>query len=310
MSRPKDNTKHSRLEANCLNVFSLALTDRERGGDYDWHAQANSKRSSQSLCVSAIGPLRHEAFGAVRNMLLARLVGGAFNTWQSNVIANWSVEIEKRDPDLLNENGGGTPSSLDALLTTPLVAVAVETKFASDAAAGFGGCGQYHTQGKTRKCVGFYGHGSDLVPRTQAAAAACRLTIADGRRSPRRYWELGQQFFRSKVFAEQTGFERCPFRDSNFQLMRNFLFAAAYAELHRKKYFGVLIVCSKQRDHRLREQLAEFRSEIVLPSYDQQVRLVYYEDWIEILTDSGAQVGRDLAKYLKERIESVIPRKT
>jgi hypothetical protein len=56
--------------------------------------------------------------------------------------------------------------------------------------------------------------------------------------------------------------------------------------------------------------LAEFRSEIVLPSYDQQVRLVYYEDWIEILTDSGAQVGRDLAKYLKERIESVIPRKT
>ena len=126
-------------ETNCSNVFSLGLTDEERAGRFDWHLHAGSPRSSQALCVSALGSLRHDAFAASRDQVLAALVGNAFPDWPQETLRDWSIEIEKRAPELLNEQGGETPSSLDGLLTTPRAVVAVEAKFAADAAAGFGG---------------------------------------------------------------------------------------------------------------------------------------------------------------------------
>lgn len=291
-------------EVNCSNVFSLGLTDEERAGRFDWHLYAGSPRSSQALCVSALGSLRHEAFAASRDQVLAALVGNAFPDWPHDTLWDWRIEIEKRAPELLNEQGGGTPSSIDGLLTAPRAVVAVEAKFAADAAAGFGGCGQFHTNDKPRKCAGFHGPGSDLVPHTQGAAAACRLTIPDGRRAPRRYWDLGRSYFRPEVFTENMGL-KCSFRDGHFQLMRNFLFAAASADLEAKEYFGVLVLCSSRCDRKLAGQIATFRAEILQEPFRSRVALVHYERLIELLAASTTTAAQELGTFLRERIATV-----
>jgi hypothetical protein len=288
------------------NVFSLALTDEELAGRFAWHRDSDSLRSSQALCVSALGSLRHEDFAAGREQVLAALVGSAFPDWPPEAMTGWSIEIEKREPELLNELGGGTPSSVDALLTTSRAVVAVEAKFAADAAVGFGGCGQFHTSGKPRKCAGFHGHGSDLVPQTQGSGDVCRLTISDGRRTPRRYWELGRRWFRPEVFAEQTGSKVCPFRDGHFQAMRNFLFAAESAAQQGKEHFGVLVLCSNRCDRKLAGQVTTFRDEILQEAHRSRVAMVHYERLIELLAATTTTAAHELAAFLRERIAKVL----
>jgi hypothetical protein len=288
------------------NLFPLALTDAERAGRFDWHQHAASPRSSQALCVSALGSLRHEAFSTSRDEVLAALVGSAFPDWPPEAMTGWTIEIEKREPELLNELGGGTPSSLDALLTTSKAVVAVEAKFAADAAAGFGGCGQFHTSGKPRKCAGFHGHGSDLMPQTQGSGVVCRLTIPDGRRTPRGYWEFGRRWFRPEVFAEQTASEVCPFRDGHFQPMRNFLFAAESAARQGKEHFGVLVLCSNRCDGKLAGQVATFRDEILQEAHWSRVAMVHYERLIELLAAATTTAAHELAAFLRGRIANVL----
>jgi hypothetical protein len=284
-------------------IFPLAI---QPGDNFQWHNYAHAENSSQAFCLSALASLRDPAFDAVRQRVLASLVGEAFPHWPKDALEGWKIEVEKQAPGLLNEIGGGTPSSLDALLTTPRTVVAVESKFAVDANAGFGGCGQYHGR-KHRKCAGFHGAGSDLVQHTQVTAAACRLTIPDGTRTPRWYWDLGRRWFRAEVFAEQMDSEICPFRDSNFQLMRNFLFAAAHAEQQGKEHFGVLVLCSQRRDQKLIGQVKVFQTEILQDSHRSQVAVVHYERLIGLLSASSATAAHDLAAFLTESINKVLP---
>ena len=108
------------------------------------------------------------------------------------------------------------------------------------------------------------------------------------------------------MFTAQSGGGQCPLRSSNFQLARNFLFAAAFAAKERKQKFGLLVVCSKACDEKVKEQLEEFRSRILSEKWHEQILLVHYEQWIEILRASAHPVALELARFLAERIKNVL----
>jgi hypothetical protein len=159
------------------------------------------------------------------------------------------------------------------------------------ARGGFGGC----RQAVSGACRGFYGPGSDR--RTQSAAS-CRLTVAEGRRRPRRYWELGARYFRPTVFTCQGPGEVCPLRDT-YQLMRNFLFAA---ELGGGRPFAVLAVAPARHRARLEHEVERFRRTVLAPQWGARVGLVAYERYLEILTASGEAGARELAAHLSSRL--------
>jgi hypothetical protein len=286
------------------NLFELALQPCEEEQPFGWHSHAAAINSSQAFCLSAFGSLRHKQMGEVRDSLVAGLVSDAFPDMRTAARPRrWAVDVEFERPDLLNEQGRGQPSAIDAVLTSSEEVVVVESKFATDAKSGFGGCGQYHTTRGPRKCSGFYGPGSDIAG---ASAAWCRLESWDGTRSPRLYWSMAKAYCRPEVFARQTKGGLCPFRDSTYQLLRNFLFAAAFAAVEGKSRFGVIVICPRARETVLSKQIADFRSNVLAPVYGGRVQLVHYDKLIRDLNATGHRDAVRLGKFLSGRMAEVL----
>ena len=269
-----------------------ALSDEEFA-TIPWHSHAASERSSQVFAISAFGPLRRNR---CRDHVIADLVSASFPS--AKTVARprrWDVLLESQCPELLSEYGSKQPTQIDVLLKSSAAVIAIESKFLTDAREGFGGCGQY-TSGK---CEGYHGVGSD---KTTRSAAWCRLEHWDGIRSPRTYWAFGKSFFRPDVMREQAPGDLCPFKGANYQLMRNFLFAAALAMREGKPQFGVLAISPEKTQGVLSDQITRFRERIVTPAYADCVQLTTYEAYSRILRTNGEAEALALASFLDERL--------
>jgi hypothetical protein len=212
----------------------------------------------------------------------------------------WSLKCEVENPQLLGEFGSNQPTSIDALLTSSTEVITVESKFDRDAKEGLGTCSQF----KKGLCEGYFGPGSDNS--LSGDTPWCRLERWDGSRSPRYYWALGKSFFRPEIFRMQHLGEQCPFSDGNYQLMRNFLFAAAFAEIQHKNRFGVLVICPSSRSNLLIDQVECFKKKILLKSYADRVAICTYETYIDILRQQKSSEAHQLADFLVERISSIL----
>lgn len=270
-------------------LFSQALLPGE-GEQLHWHDDAHRPHSSQVFCVSAFGTLRHLP---VRDRVIGRLFG------EPDPQPAWGIELEAERPDLLSEFGSGQASSVDALVQNRQAVRCLESKFLRDALDGFGRCSQ-----PKKQCSGFYGPGSDLKTKTRAW---CRLEVWDGERSPRTYWTLGRAFFRESVFAKQADGETCPFDGPNYQLMRNFLFAAALAQRKKLPSFGVVAIAPARTAGKLERQIDSFRTTTLQPEFASCVRFVTYERLIELLRETGEAGAVGLADFLEGRIAELIP---
>ena len=274
-----------------------ALTEEERlPGAIKWHDSAHSHRSSQALCISAFGALRDTA---ARDKVLDRLVATTLPAYRPGVRApRWRIFLEHEEPRLLNEYGArAQPTSVDALLVSSKAVVAIEAKFVSDASTGFGKCSAF-TSGR---CAGFYGPGS-----SESSHAWCQLETWRGDRSPRTYWALGREYFRPDVFRMQQRGESCPLRAANYQLMRNYLFAAARSRSEGIPTHGVITIAPVATSRRLSDQVAAFSSHILLPSYAGSVRHTTYEEYAHLLRASGDGSCAELADFIEQRIDAVI----
>lgn len=273
-------------------LYPQALLPGE-GERLHWHDDAHRPHSSQVFCVSAFGTLRQLP---VRDQVIGQLLGQPETSTEHEL--TWDIGLEAERPALLSEYGPGQPSSVDALLTNRRRVRCLESKFLSDAVAGFGGCSQ-----PKKQCAGYYGPGSDLKTKTNAW---CRLEVWDGERSPRTYWTLGRAFFRESVFAKQADGETCPFDGPNYQLMRNFLFAAALAQQQRFQSFGVVVIAPARKSGKLERQIESFRTTILQPQFGALVQLVTYERLIELLQQSGDPAAVALATFLSGRIAALV----
>jgi hypothetical protein len=269
--------------------------DEDEMAAFPWHDHADSAHSSQVFCVSAFGAVRQLR---CRDRIIAGLVTPVFPAIRTAARPRrWEIRLEYQQPELLGELGSNQPTSIDALLLSSSEVICVEAKFLSDARSGFGAC----SQGPSR-CKGFFGPGSDVA----GTGAWCRLESWDGRRSPRLYWAFGKEFFRPEVFQRQCEAQQCPFAGSNYQLMRNFLFAASYAKVNHLPSFGVLVISPARTQDVLLDQLCRFQTEVLRPDHRDRMVHTTYEAYIGSLNASQDQQAKQLAAFLEARLTTLI----
>jgi hypothetical protein len=227
-----------------------------------------------------------------------------------------AIETEVRSHrDVLNEIGGGTPTALDGLLRWRSGVVTIESKFTERE---FGGCSQFkpskvteadprfeRTDPKKRfaNCTGQHEPGSDLKPSTRALGAACRLTIRDGSRLPRRYWDLAPGLFAADVCAQPRP---CPFRDDAYQLMRNMSFAFKWAHDNQLANFGFLVVLvdAAPAAAKMRSAVEAFRR-LLQDEHQRRLGLISYEAIAGVLEH---QLGEgSLSRWIDDRVAKVCP---
>lgn len=274
-------------------LYENALSDDE-GGGFDWHDYADSPHSSQVFCVSTFGTLR---FLRCKDRVLDHLCSNTGVLSAECCGSEWSVSLECQQPDLLGEYGG-KPTSIDVLCESDDAVVCIEAKFKSDAQSGFGGC----SQPDNGHCSGVHGPGSDLKTGTDAP---CRLQVQDKDRSPRLYWSLGCDYFKPNVVGENAIGKPCPFAGPAFQLMRNFLFAAACAQSNGKQHFGVLAIVPRAVSRRIAQQIDDFRDNVLLEQHRHRIQLAFYDDLIELLRESKNEDANALGDFLDERMHAL-----
>lgn len=274
-----------------------ALTDAERlPGRIKWHKHAHSPRSSQVFCISAFGTLRNTS---TQDRVIDRFLSISSPVYRrGRQVPKWNVHLEYEDAKLLNE-WTGQSTSIDVFLVSSKAVFSIEAKFISDAKSGFGGCSQF---GK-RYCAGFFGPGSDKKTLSQTW---CRLETWDSNRSPRTYWTIGREYFRPEVYRMQRSGDQCPLRDSNYQLMRNFLFAAAYARTKKIRTHGAITIAPTATSALLEDQVERFRTEILLPEHADKIKHTTYDEYVKILYQIGDGDSAELGDFLTKRINSVV----
>lgn len=279
--------KWAQVKANPT-YLAGALTDVEGAEQVPWHLHADSPRSSQVFCISAFGTMRHLQDG---QEILQALLTHHFP--DLGLAGPWEVTPEYSDREVLGESGRATPTSIDAFCRSASGVVCIESKFVSDAREGFGSCSQFPAN-----CSGFYGPGSD---KKGVTSASCRLELPEGDRGARSYWQRGREFFREETFVQQFTGQVCPFRNANFQIMRNVLFAASSGHVR----WATMAIVPNRESRVLRRQVKAFRDQVLRPEYRDRLAIATYEELIELLRASKFDESRKLGTFLSERIESV-----
>jgi hypothetical protein len=200
--------------------------------------------------------------------------------------------------EVLNERGGrAIPTSPDVLVRWPGYVVVVESKFRE----GLGHCSQTRARRTKSRgtepapCTGDHAPGSD---RKTGSDAACRLTVPDGRREPRLYWQVAERLFRPEVLEVPR--RPCPFVDGRYQLMRNLTFASEFARRDAAFGFGFIVAyvaASPSATHT--EKLIEQFREMLLPDAAEGFGAVSYEAISEIVEQHG---DHRLAAWLRARL--------
>jgi hypothetical protein len=249
-----------------------------------WHLFADSPRSSQALALSAFLPVLEFPD---RDVILEEFVTRSLPVIAPRARRSWEVIPEYERPELLGETGGGEPTRVDILLVAPDAVVCVEAKYRADAQQGWGGCVQ-----PPRLCEGYHGPGSDR----KGSRASCRLEFPDGHRGSRLYWHVARDRFREQVFAPQTAGHICPYlRD--YQLVRNYLFAAEFARWEGKSEHGVIGLAPSERLDRLAAGVERFTRDVLQPALVGRVAVASLEGYAAILAASSGQ-AQDLARFL------------
>jgi hypothetical protein len=273
--------------------------------------RSKATHSSQALCVSVLITLRQRPPDQ-RAEILAGVACAAGMDFPANDPLDVDAEVREYAA-LLGERGGGTPTALDGLVTSPGGVMTIESKFTERE---FGPCGQvvgarvkpadprYDPRAPKKRhpnCTGVHAVGSDLKWTTQPAGAACRLTVRDGRREPRRYWDVAPHIFEPDVLVTP---QQCPFSTDHYQLMRNLAFAYQWAENNKLPWYGFLVCLAggAPKADALRAQVGLFRR-LVKPHIRERVGVITYEAIADVLDDAGE---RALAAWIRERLSRAL----
>jgi hypothetical protein len=272
--------------------------------------RAAQLHSSQALCVSVLETIAGRS-PEVRTAFIQTIA--AAGGLAASIGDGVEVAAEVREHrDVLGETGAGTPTSLDGLVRWPGGVLTIESKFCE---AEFGVCGQTKTTvvkppdpratgllgGRAvANCTGQHAIGSDTKPSTAHLNVACRLTIADGRRARRRYWDVAPHLFVPEIL-ETPG--RCPFASDAYQLMRNLAFAHEWPGRSVGGWFGMLVCLVDRSPHaaELRERVELFRA-LLHPELRTRVGIVSYERIADVLSATG-EAG--LGAWVHERVTDV-----
>jgi hypothetical protein len=301
----ESSTSYAAVVANLYPEAAAWVADHWSPGRLE--SRSKSPRSSQALCVSLLATLAQREPQRRTTLCVAIAQAGALDLPSTESV---TVDAEVRQHrQLLGESGGGTPTALDGLMTSSSAVLTVESKFTERE---FGTCGQIKSQPVRQhdarydpknpaqrfpNCTGRHGVGSDLKPATRHEHVACRLTIRDGRRQPRHYWDIAPSLFEPDVLATP---QVCPFASDNYQLTRNLAFAHDWARLHHLPWYGFLItlVDGTPRAAELRKVVDRFRA-MLLPAVQPLVGIVSYQQVADVLHEHGEDT---IATWIRDRV--------
>jgi len=277
------------LKANVHPRAHGAVADWEQ---IDWHRdQAGSidsdvPHSSQAFCISVWGSL----VGHTKAIGLGplRRAAGLGDSWMFLDEAT-EIEFEYADAHLLNERGYGKPTNIDAMMSFDGHVVAVESKLTE----GFGSCSQV----LRGACTGVYEPGSDLKTRS---GAPCRLQVADGRRTPRKYWEVMEQLCIPDTFAAG---EPCIYSGAAYQVMRNI---ALSAEMGRRtgRQWHVLFAFPSSAKHASAEAVEAVVGTLTAEN-QERVAIVDYDRVASEFQQSDTSSVADLGAFMSDRLQHV-----
>ena len=300
--------QHAAALANLYPEAAAAVKDWAPGR---LEARAAQPHSSQALCVSVFETIELRPAPA-RDAMLTDLLTHAGILVDNLHVAQVHTEVREHR-DVLNEVGGGTPTALDGLISWPSGVTTIESKLTEQE---FGACSQtrptkvpatdprFDPVEPTKRfanCTGRYEVGSDLKPATQPLGAACRLTIQDGNRRPRLYWDLAPELFEPGVY--RLG-QPCPFRGDVYQLMRNVSFAYKWSRDRRLSDFAflVMLVDGAPAAEKMRSTVERLRG-LLLRQHRDRVGSLSYEHLADILDRRHDEHA--LAQWIRRRIADV-----
>jgi len=258
----------------------------------DWHrdragvVDSDVLHSSQAFCISVWGSLvgHSDAIGLGWLRELASLG----DDWMFMDEAA-DVEFEYADRDVLNERGQGKPTSIDVVLPYDDHVVVVESKLTE----GFGSCSQI----SRGSCTGVYEPGSDLKTHS---AAPCRLQVADGTRTPRKYWDVMAGLCVPGTF--QIG-ARCPYAGPAYQVMRNIAFAAEMGR-RTKRQWRVLFAFPASSKHDT-SAIIDSVVRTLGSEHQRRVATVDYDRVASEFQGSDAEPVTALGHYMASRLSLV-----
>jgi len=286
----RENKGWTRAQRNP--TYLRGALDEADGQRIRWHSP-EAPASSQVFCISAFGRLRSLPDGVqVLNQLFAATLPDIPPATQ------WNLNFEYVEEGVLGETGMGIPTNIDVYCVSSHAVVCIESKFLYDANEGFGRCGQF----SAGDCAGFHGFGSDR--KTPQVPSLCRLEVQDGKRDPRKYWQLARAYFQDEVFREQRAGETCPLAMSNYQLMRNFLFAATKAR--NGQDFGVVAMVPEKTASKVKPQVAAFQEDVLSEPYRARINVGTYDALAALLLQSTHQPSIAHGEFLRERMTTLL----
>ena len=271
------------------NLFSSAHQSIPDWARFHWHrsrsgtADADLPTSSQAFCISTWGTAASKDGIGVRSALALVLKDDLLDSWLTGTEMG-DFHLEFVDRLLLGEEGAGNPTNLDAVWEFPEVTLVVESKLLES----FGPC----TQVRGGHCSGVYGPGSDLKNHTDAA---CRLTVSDGARRPRRYWDVLEGIGYSPAAGQP-----CPFAGPGFQVMR---VITAAAELARQRRTDWRVVFAYPETFAPEPGLTIDRvRELLPPEMQSRILTLDYEDLVGQLLAGDDVTAQELGSHLWRRL--------
>jgi hypothetical protein len=292
------------LDCVLANLYPGALRHVEGWGLDRLDSNAHVVHSSQALCLSVFGTIAESERCAELMQLVLSEAGIAGISRSSGTP---TIECEVRDDwQLLRERGGRHSTCPDVLVTWDDAVLTLESKFTErlDRCSQVKRRKRRNDQGATMPvpaCTGNYEAGSDLITDSPEP---CRLTIVDGQREPRRYWEIASSLFLPEVVCAPQ--RPCPFADGRHQLMRNLCYAAALADRRGVDVFGFVLVHSRAAGSSAGGVFDRFRR-MLLPDVADRVGSVTYERIAELLGASASSEDIRLSEWLSERLRRGAP---
>ena len=271
------------------NIFPGAHNAISDWDKFDWHDHAQAPNSSQALAIDVFGTIKASP---PKDQILNQLAGWLDLPGNEK----WEVELEWTDPEnLLKESKRQT--QIDAIAISSRAIIIFECKFTE----GGGNCSQPEEQ----KCNGNY---EIQVNPENGKEAKCALTGKGIR-----YWDYIEKVFRE--IDPTKDYKPCPFKDENYQWMRNLVLCKALIDHENKKGAVVAVyadgdmfkmskkIKSKNWTIDLNGKKPEFMDSL---KSDINFKTLSYQSLIEMILEcSSSKIWHELKEWVEKKLDNV-----
>jgi hypothetical protein len=197
------------------NIFYRSINSIKDYNTFNWHKDSDKINSSQALAIDFWGCLKLSPYkDQLINLIFSKNGTG------------WDIEFEYVNKAILSETKAST--QIDILIKNNNYVIVIESKFTEKDG---GGCSQINkTKEGLYQCNGNY---EDQINPKNKIKSKCALTGKGIN-----YWNFIDEL---TSFSKNNTYSPCPFKNGEYQWMRNICFAEAFAKRENLKAESYLV---------------------------------------------------------------------